>query len=188
VTTTAKPTSDVSEQPTPPSRRPLLDAIDFKLFSELLRYDFLCAVLAGVGGAVRWAHRPLREVAIVGVAAGLVGVVIGAVIAAAALQAAFMDRGFLLKVAYLGYKPSYFLAPALFTATVGVFAALACVVILALPAEMPTWADATAGGVTAFFVVYTIVSLIPVLRMIVEFTDLKATAARIDDDDPRIQP
>jgi hypothetical protein len=37
-------------------------------------------------------------------------------------------------------------------------------------------------------VVYTLISLLPVLRIVVEFTELKATAARIEDDDPRIQP
>lgn len=171
-----------------PSRRPLLDAIDFHLFREVLRYDFVMAVLGAVGGAVRWANRPFQEASLVGVAAGLVGVVIGAVIAVAALQAAFMDRGFLLKIRFLKVRPSYFLAPALFTSSLGVLAALTTLTLLALPTDLPTWVDATAGGVSGFFVVYTIASLIPVLRILVEFTELKATAALIADDDARIQP
>jgi hypothetical protein len=174
-------------EPKAPRRRPLLKAIDFRL-SEILRYDFFAGVLGAIGGAIRWANQPFDTAALIGATAGVVGVVIGSVIAAAALQAAFMDRGFLLKLHYLKREPTYFLAPALFTAVLGVCAALSMIVLLALPIDVPTSVAAIAGGVAGFFAVYAIVSLIPVLRMIVEFTDLKATAALIKDDDPSIQP
>lgn len=184
---TAPTRTDMATNGPTPRRRPLLEALDHQL-SEVFSYDLVIAVVGAIGGALRWANEPSDPGAIVGVAAGLVGVVIGTVIAAAALQAAFMDRPFLLKLRLLGTRPSYFLGPTLYTGVLGVFGAISAVTLLALPADLPTWLAASAGGITGFFVMYTIASLIPVLRMIVELTDLKAAAALIADDDPRLDP
>lgn len=186
------PTTLTTPEPSPApepkrTRRPLAEAIDFRL-SETLRYDLAIAALGLVGGAVRWGSDGVDMPALIGVAAGLVGVVIGAGIAVAAIQAAFLDRGFLLKIRYLGYKPTHFLAPALYTGVLGVAAALSTLVAAAWPTDWPTWTQAAVGGTVGFLATYTLASLIPVLRMVVEFTELRATAALIDDDDPRIQP
>lgn len=162
-------------------RWPLAEAIDFHL-SEMLRYDLGIGILGGIGGAIRWSRGVTDMVDFVGVVAGIVGVIIGAVLAAASIQAAFMDTSFLRKIQRLGYRPSHFLAPALFTGVIGVAATIATIVLISLPEGLASGWKAGAGGVAGFLVLYTIASLIPVLRMIVEFSDLKATAAQLPDE------
>jgi hypothetical protein len=161
----------------------LRQAIDFKA-SELLSFDLLLAVGGAVGGTILGLRLPRLLGNGLPVAAGLVGVVIGAVLAGVAVQAAFMDQAFLRKVAKIGREPVFYLAPFLFTATLGVLAALGVLVLSFTTVTAASWWRGTAAGVTGFLTVYTLTSLLNGLDNLVQFVGLKALAAEVADDLP----
>ena len=83
------------------------------------------------------------------------------------MQAAFFDRAFLRKLPAIGRDPVSYLAPFLFTATIGVFAMLGLLVLAALPSAAPAAALGPVAGVTGLFAVWTLVSLLPCLSTLV---------------------
>jgi hypothetical protein len=158
----------------------LADALDFRL-SEVLRYDLYVGLLGGVGAAVLAVARPEVITSLVGIAAALVGVVIGAVVAGVAMLAAFMDQSFLRKLRAINRDPVRYMAPFLFTAVLGVGASLCLLVLRSLPSR-PEWLLSTAAFITGTLVVWTLVSVIPNLGMLVQFVGLKVDATSIPDD------
>ena len=158
----------------------LLDAINVDL-SELVRYDLGLAAIGAVGGGLLFGLEVDSKGAVLGVAAGFVGVVIGAVVAGVAIQGAFMDEAFLRKVREIGANPLRFLQPLMFTATIGVLASLMLIVAAALPSSTPTWLGALAGALAGHLVVWTLASLLPCLTLLADFTMLKFEASQIDD-------
>jgi NAD/NADP transhydrogenase beta subunit len=105
-------------------RSSLRDALDFRLFSEVLKYDLYIALAGLVGGVLAEVKSITALPLLIAVAAGLVGVIIGAVIAGVAVLAAFMDQSFLRKLKAINREPVRYLAPFIFTAVIGVIASL----------------------------------------------------------------
>lgn len=159
----------------------LAKALDFRA-SELLGVDLFAAVAGGVGGALLGIYRPALVASGVGTVAGLVGVIIGAVLAGAAIQAAFMDERFLAKVHRINRDPVRYLAPFLFTAVLGVLAAVALILLAVTSATAPAWWRGTIAGVSGFLALYALVSLIPGLSTLVQFIGLKSEAAQVQDE------
>src|SRR5215216_4374199 len=95
-------------------RSSLRDALDFRLFSEVLKYDLYIALAGLVGGVLAEVKSITVLPLLIAVAAGLVGVIIGAVIAGVAVLAAFMDQSFLRKLKAINREPVRYLAPFIF--------------------------------------------------------------------------
>lgn len=162
-------------------QRHLWRALDLKL-SELLQIDFLLG-LAGAAGAVTLAlETPAALLRAVTVGGSIVGVIVGAVIAGVAVQAAFLDQAFLRKLRAINREPVAYLAPFLFTAVLGVIAMLAIVSLSTLSTKSPEGLLAALGGITGFFTVWSIASLIPCLATLVQFIGLKMDALDVPDD------
>jgi hypothetical protein len=160
----------------------LREALDFRLFSEILRYDLYIAIAGGVGGTVVAVKSIDALPLLISMAAGLVGVIIGAVIAGVAVLAAFMDQVFLRKLKAINREPVRYLAPFIFTAVIGVIASFAVLVAAAIPSAAPGWVRGIAGGLAGFFVTWTIASLLPDLKILVDFVGLKMDATEVPDD------
>lgn len=159
----------------------LRKALDFRA-SELLGIDLLAAVGGGVGGAVLGIHHPQLVAESVSTVAGLVGVIIGAVLAGAAIQSAFMDERFLAKVHRIGRDPVAYLAPFLFTAVLGVLAAVALVLLATTAVTAPAWWRGVVTAGAGFLSLYTLVSLVPALDTLVQFIGLRSLASQIPDE------
>jgi hypothetical protein len=159
----------------------LKEALDFKL-SEVFHYDLYCGVLAGiVGGLIGW-RWPEQLAPFAAVASQLVGVVIGAVLACAAIQAAFLDQAFLRKLRAIGRNPTYYLAPFLFTAVIGVISMILLLAASLLTPTAPEIGRISLSSALLFFTVWTMVSLLPCLNMIVQFIGLRRDALDVPDD------
>ncbi|MGI5285135.1 hypothetical protein ACQEVF_17625 [Nonomuraea polychroma] len=156
-------------------------ALDFKL-SEILQADFVVALLAGTGAVVLSLVSPEALLRAVPVAAGLVGVVIGAVLAGVAVQAAFMDQAFLRKLRAIGKDPNHYLAPFLFTGVTGVFGMLALLPLATMSKD--TWPAllSITAAVASFFTVWSLTSILHGLAMLVQFVGLKMDAVDVPDD------
>jgi hypothetical protein len=160
---------------------PLWSALDFTL-SEVLRADFFLGV-AGAAGAIAVALTdPDALIRAVPVASGVVGVILGAVIAGVAVQTAFMDQAFLRKLRAIKYEPVMLVAPFLFTATIGVFAMLGLICMSTLSAKSHIALIATFGGITGFLTVWSVASLLYCLSTLIQFMGLKMDAVDVPDD------
>ena len=156
-------------------------ALDFKL-SEVLQIDLGVGVLAA-GAAVAMAlNEPAALLRAVPVAAGLVGVIIGAVLAGVAVQAAFMDQAFLRKLRAINRDPVRYVAPFLFTGVTGVFGMLGLIVLSTLSAEMNVAVLAVTGGFGALFTVWSLTRILHCLAVLVQFLGLKMDAIDVPDD------
>jgi hypothetical protein len=162
----------------------LRSCLDFRL-SELLGFDLVFGLIGAGGGTYLALQHAEGLAAPVAAAAGLVGVVLGAVVAATAIVTAFMDQGFLRRLALLPAgrnEPSYYLAPFLFTGVLGVAGGLSLLVLISLTPTSHAWARGVVGAGSGFFTVYTIASLMPALDAIVQLTSLRHEAAQVSDD------
>lgn len=158
----------------------LWKALDFRL-SEILRMDFWLGLAAAGGAAALAVITPSAILRCVAVTSGLVGVVIGAVLAGVAIQAAFMDQEFLRQIRAIGRQPVRYLSPLIFTAVTGVFAMLGLIALSVLSAKSDVILLGILSGVAGFFTVWTIVSLLYCLSTLIQFTGLRMDA--LDDDD-----
>jgi hypothetical protein len=150
--------------------------------SEILRADLFLGV-AGAGGAAAMAViAPAALLRGVAVAAGLVGVIIGSVIASVAVQTAFMDQSFLRKLRAINRKPVRYLAPFLFTASISVFAMLGLIVLSTLSDKSNVVLLGAVGSLTGLFTVWAVASLIYCLDTLVQFVGLKMDAVDVPDD------
>lgn len=156
------------------------EALDFKV-SQLLQVDLVVGVGGAVGAAWLAAKDPALLKEMLPLAIGLVGVVIGAVVAGVAVLAAFLDQPFLRKLRAINKEPVRYLRPFLFTATLGVVASLACLLLLPL-VSATLWVRlpiAVIAGLSAF---WTIASVVPDLHMLVQFVGLQFDATDVPDD------
>lgn len=160
--------------------RHLWQALDFKL-SEVLQLDFALGALAGVSAFVMAWVEPEALLRTVPVAAGLVGVILGAVLAGVAVQAAFMDQPFLRKLRAINRDPVHYLAPFLFTGAIGVFGMLGLVVLSAASKDTYVVVLGVVGSVSGFFTVWSMASILHCLAMLVQFVGLKMDAIDIPD-------
>jgi hypothetical protein len=149
---------------------------------EIFRADFFLGV-AGAGGAAAMAViAPGALLRGVSVAAGLVGVIIGSVIAAVAVQTAFMDQSFLRKLRAINREPVRYLAPFLFTASISVFAMLGLIILSTLSDKSNVVLLAAVGSLTGLFTVWAIASLLYCLDTLIQFVGLKMDAVDVPDD------
>jgi hypothetical protein len=153
----------------------LWDAINFKL-SEIMRADFCLGLAAGGGAAALAVIAPSAALKGVAVASGLIGVIIGTVIAGVSVQAAFMDQAFLQKLKEIDREPVRYLAPFIFTAVIGVFSMLGLIVLSVLSVNSSAVLLGIVTGITGFFTVWSIVSLLYCLSTLVQFMGLKMDA------------
>jgi hypothetical protein len=158
----------------------LWSAMDFRM-SEVLRFDFYWALAAGIGGLATALVTPAAVVRAVPVAAGLVGVVVGAVVAGIAVQTAFMDQAFLRKITAIGRDPARYIAPFLFTAATGIFSMLSLLVLGTLSARTPEIVLGPIAFISAMLTVWTMSSLLPGLSTLVQFIHLKVDALDLPD-------
>lgn len=160
--------------------RTLAAALDFRL-SEILKYDLFIGIAGGAGAGWLATSHPEKLKDILPLAAGLVGVVIGAVIAGVAILAAFLDQPFLRKLRAINKEPVRYMRPFLFTAVLGVMASLFLLVLVALPPK-PQWLVASIAGLTGTAVVWTLASVIQDMKILVQFVGLQFDASEIPDD------
>jgi hypothetical protein len=160
---------------------PLWKALHFEP-SEILRVDLFLGI-AGAGGAVGMALvAPAALLRGVPVAAGLIGVIIGAVIASVAVQTAFMDQAFLRKLKAIRREPVRYLAPFLFTAVISIFAMLGLIVLSTLSDKSDLVLLSVVGGLTGLFLIWAVASLLYCLATLVQFVGLKMDAVDVPDD------
>lgn len=165
----------------PDTPNSLRETFDFNLTTEVLGFDLLVGALGGGGGiwlAIKHPSVLGYEVILV---ATVVGVVLGAVIAGVAILAAFLDQEFLRKLRAIGREPVRYVAPLLFTAFLGVVASLFLVVLGGVPPSAPTAVRATAAGLAGFTATWTLASVIPNLRMLVQFIGLQFDASLVEE-------
>ncbi len=155
---------------------------------EVLRGDLAVGVLGGVGAAVLAQTRPILVTAMSAVAVGLIGVVIGAVLAAASLIVAFLDPGFLRKLRMIDEDPVDYLAPYLFTGVLATVGSLLAIALAATSPTAPTWWLVPLSGAVGLFGGWAIASIIPNFTNVIRFIRLQQDASAVPDDLPTIQP
>ena len=152
---------------------------------EILQLDFYLGIGGGLAGISVGIISPAALLRGVATDAVLLGVIIGAVVAGVAILAAFMDQPFLRKLTAIGRTPVRYLAPFLFTAVLGVFAALNLIVLSVMSEQSPRVLLAIFGFLATFLSVWAIASLLPCLSMMVQFMGLKTDALDVPDDERR---
>lgn len=163
------------------TREALAESLDLNLFGEVMRWDAGVGLIGAIGGGLLAASDRNDLMAVIAVVLTVVSLVVAAVISGATVLAAFMDQPFLRKLAAIGKRPGYFLAPLVFTALIGIAAAFSLLVWMAI-LDGPTVGVVLAGGFSGFFACWALASLIPDLVIIAELAEIKATAAGIPDD------
>lgn len=169
----------------------LWDAITDIGLKDVLRIDFVIGLAGGVGGLVLGLTRPNLLVGAVSVTAGVVGAIIGAVIAGTAIQAAFLDQSFLRKLRAIDRDPVEYMAPFFFTTAIGVFALLGLLALAASPPTAPTWLLAAVGAIVGLFSAWAVASLLPLMGTLIQFVALRQDALDVPDDidiKPRSDP
>lgn len=162
--------------------RHLWDPLRQLSLGELLQIDFWIGLAGGAGGLVLGLKYPTQLVGAVSVTAGVVGVIIGTVIAGAALQTAFLDDAFLRKLRAIDRNPVDYLVPFLFTAAIGVFALLSLIILSVVTPTANTAALATLGAVAGFFSCWAVASLLPGMATLVQFVGLRQDSIDAPDD------
>lgn len=156
----------------------LRGALDLQA-SRILQYDFFLGLAGGVTCIVLAVNNPAALMRGLGVAAGFIGVIVGAVLAGGAFLAAFMDQSFLRKLAAISRDPIRYLRPFLFTAALGVPSMLGVLVLSACTEHTNKWVLGSVGGVTGFLTIWMTFSLWSCLAMMVQFVGLKVDAAQV---------
>jgi hypothetical protein len=151
-------------------------------FGDVLQIDLFIGVAGGAGGLVLGLNYPAKLVGAVSVTAGVVGVVIGAVIAGVAIQSAFLDQSFLRKLRAIGRDPVVYLTPFIFTAAIGVFALLGLLVLSAMSPTANKAVLATLGALVGFFSFWAVSSLLPGMATLIQFVGLRQDAIDVPDD------
>lgn len=160
----------------------LAQALGSFRLSEILGWDLGIGLVSGGLAAWLGVAAPDRLTAMLPIAAGLVGVVIGAVVAGVAVMAALLDQEFLRKLTLIGREPVRYVAPLLFTVLLGVLAALAILGTAALPSESLESLRGLSSGAVGLLVVWTLTSLLRDLSMLVAFIRLQVEASSLPED------
>ncbi len=156
--------------------------------SELFRIDLALGLCGLSGGLVLGLLRPGLLLGGVPALAGLIGVVIGVVLATTALIAAFLNPTFLRKLRAIDEDPVDYIRPYLFTGLLAVVGSLGAIALAVTSVHAPRPWLASAGAVTGFASVWSLASLIPNLTNLVRFMRLQQDAAEVPDDHPAVQP
>lgn len=158
-----------------------------QLAGERLRpwaqFDFwLGAAAGGLFAWASWTH-PEAVLRPTSAALGLVGVVLGSVIAGVAIQTAFMDQEFLRKLKAINSAPIRYLAPFIYSALLGIGAMVGLLGLSVVTASWAQWLISLMSGAAWFLTVWCVASLLPCLAMITQLADLKSIAAKKRDPD-----
>jgi hypothetical protein len=166
-----------------PPPQNLWQAFDSLRPSEILRADLFIGL--GVGFLGAWTASIDREAfdGALSMAAEMVGVVVGTVIAGTAVIAAFLSSTFLRKLQLINREPVRYLTPFLFTAALGVAAMFAVLGAGAIPASAPEWLFVVLAFVASWLVAWTLASLVPDLNTLVQFVRLQEAAGAVPDDE-----
>ncbi len=164
----------------------LSKALDFRP-NEILRADLFLGVAGGAGATVLALITPSALLRSVTIAAGLVGVIIGTVVAGVAIQTAFMDQSFLRKLRAINRDPIRYLAPFLFTAVLAILAMAGLTILSTFSVKSPAAILATISGLVGLFSIWAIISLLYCLTTLVQFMGLKVDALDVPDDPAEIE-
>ena len=162
--------------------KPLFGTFRFKP-SQFWFGEYVAATVGAGGGAWLAVAEPQATATAIPVAGGLVGVIIGAVIAGVALQAASFDQTFLRMLDATQLSPDKkdvvrYISPFLFTATVGISAGISLMVWAAVSPTAPGVWRAIFGGTAGLLSLEAFASLIPALSTLVQFIRLLQASAR----------
>jgi hypothetical protein len=152
--------------------------------SELFGLDFGVGLLGGAGGVWLALAYPEGLANGASMAATLVGIIIGAVVAGVAVTAAFLDATFLRKLRTIGREPVRYVAPFLLTVFLGVVAALVLLVLGVLPPTTVPAVLATLAGLAGFTTVWALCSVVPAVGVLIQFLGLQFDASEVADIDP----
>ncbi len=150
---------------------------------SLLQLDFFVGiVVALIFGAYGW-FRPSKVLAVVGDLLGVVGVVVGASLAAAAVLAAFYEEAFLKKLKLLGRRNASeaYLAPFMFTVVISLLAMASLLALSLLEDSDPAAVVITLSAIAGLLCGWSISSLIPLMSTLLQFVGLKSDAADVPD-------
>lgn len=155
------------------------------LMDSFRQFDFLVALVVALGIGVHIYRRPEGLNSLLGSVGNVAGLVLGVVLAGAAIQAAFMDESFLRKVALIDRDPVRYLEPFLFTATLAAITLFLSfpMNLLAVSGCLPRYGAGVLGAVGSLAGMWATLSVIPCLATLVQFVGLKATAAQVHEDD-----
>ncbi|QUC01238.1 hypothetical protein [Cellulosimicrobium cellulans] len=159
----------------------LWGALNLRL-SEILQLDFWLGIVGGLAFFALGYFAPDRLFSVVAATTEIVGVMLGAVLAAVALLATFYDQAFLRKLRRIGRDPVRYLAPFLFTLVTGVIALLGLLGLAALESGDARLLLGGLGLVVGFFAIWTLASLLPLMATLVQFINLKVDALDVPDD------
>lgn len=155
---------------------------------SVIRLDLAFAFVGGACGVWVAFDNPTVLASTANTTAQAFGVIVGLALAAVAVQSAFMDQTFMRKSKMIGRDPVEYLAPMLFTVTVGVFGIVAVIVVSALSPEAPTPVLAAAAGAAGFFIAWTLGGLLYNLSTLISFVRLQSDAADVPDDSDVVTP
>ena len=157
---------------------------------EVFGWDLYVAVLFAAGAlwVATGLNQPDKLIAAAPALLAVLGVIVGSVIAALTILAAFMQPSLLRNLDAIGKGPERYLAPFVFTALIGIVGLLAGLVFSVLGVDDPNWLTATAATVSVFFCVWSLASLVRCLSMVLQFAELLKQSALIEgqQDVPRI--
>ena len=160
----------------------LFEAIKPGLKSMLGQFDFAGGICAGAVFALLAWKEPAAALRIGSVGASFMGIALGAVIGGLSIQAAYLDTNFLRKLRTIEESkvlpageadPVRLLRPNLITAVLGVLAVLALLVLSGCSVSTPLWFLAPIAAVAGLLMVWTLLSVIACLGMLVQFVNLR---------------
>jgi hypothetical protein len=138
------------------------------------------AVLGAAGGAWIGHDDDLPMEPVLGVAASMIGVIIGAVLASLAMITRACDTSFLRKASKAGILPITDYLWQFFTViAMGILSIVSLLLVAAVSEEAPTELRVAAGALAGFFVLWTLTSLLPALGALIVFTRLIEKTAGI---------
>jgi hypothetical protein len=142
----------------------------------------LGAVLGAMGGAWLGHDDDLPVEPVLGVAASMIGVIIGSVFAVLAMITRACDTAFLKKAKRARILPmADYLWPFFTIVAMGILATTALLVLAGVSEEAPDEVRMIAAAVAGFFVLWTLASLPPAMGVLVVFTRLVEKTANISD-------
>ena len=142
----------------------------------------LGALLGAMGGAWLGHDDELPVEPVLGVAASMIGVIIGAVFAVLAMITRACDTAFLKKAKKARILPMTDYSWPFFTiVAMGILATISLLVLAGVSEEAPDEIRMTAAAMAGFFVLWTLASLPPAMGVLIVFTRLIEKTANIND-------
>ncbi|MFJ8939995.1 hypothetical protein ACIRL0_30485 [Streptomyces sp. NPDC102365] len=143
--------------------------------------EVVISLLGAAGGAWLGHERPSEAYAAARVAAPLVSVIIGAVVAALAMITRALDTSFLKKSKAAGITPmSQYFSPFFNIVALGILSGIS-LILLAATSSCETNFRTAFGAAAGFFTLWTLAGLLPALGTLIQFTHLLESTAGIPD-------